>query len=72
MDPDAALQAARDALARIDALDAAEGDLITYIEDVNDAVGDALEHYRALDEWITKGGFLPKAWADTVGALPAL
>jgi hypothetical protein len=28
-----------------------------------DALEDALESYRALDEWLSKGGFLPTAWA---------
>ena len=23
-----------------------------------------LEHFDALDEWLSKGGFLPRAWRD--------
>jgi len=71
MDPDAALQTARDALARIDALDANE-DVPYYIEKRADQTEIVSESFRALDEWLTKGGFLPAAWAATVGALPAL
>jgi hypothetical protein len=26
-------------------------------------VDDALELYRALDEWVTRGGFLPAEWS---------
>lgn len=27
-----------------------------------DAMSDMVDHFEALDEWIAKGGFLPKAW----------
>ena len=63
MDPDAALAAAREAAALAD--EATNGARL-------ESALEALEHYQALDEWISKGGFLPRAWASTVGALPAL
>jgi len=39
-----------------------------YIEKRADQTEIVSESFRALDEWITKGGFLPAAWS----ALPAL
>jgi hypothetical protein len=64
MDPNQALADARDAIARIDALeaegrDAGQNDM----EAIWYASVEATEAYRALDEWISKGGFLPEAWA---------
>jgi hypothetical protein len=66
MDPDAALDAAREALEALDARDERQR---TWS---NPELESLVESFRALDEWITKGGFLPAAWAATVGALPAL
>jgi hypothetical protein len=63
MDPDAALKQAR---ACAEDYDTETGN------PAYEAAIEALEAYRALDDWITDGGFLPKAWAATVGALPAL
>ena len=59
MDPDAALANAREA-AKV-AEDAANGD-----SDSAElyALREALEAYGVLDDWITKGGFLPAAWAN--------
>jgi hypothetical protein len=57
MDPDTALANAREA-AKV-AAEAANGDS----NDAEiDALREALEAYQALDEWLTKGGFRPKAW----------
>ena len=57
MDPNQALADAREAAKKVDALDGADdiyGELI--------AANDALTAYRNLDDWLTKGGFLPTEW----------
>jgi hypothetical protein len=60
MDPNQALTDAREAAKVAD--EAAEGDS----NDAEiDALRDALESYRALDEWLTRGGFLPTDWRDS-------
>lgn len=56
MDPNATLQALRAAL-------------IDYDQAIRKSVADeaadrALEAFRALDEWIAKGGFLPEDWKE--------
>ena len=59
MDPDVALFAARAALKVAD--DAAEGDS----NDAEiDALREAVDAYRALDCWISTGGFPPESWAS--------
>lgn len=67
MNPDTALDEARFALTQFNTLkdDPTNPNVISAAEDLADS-------FAALDEWITKGGFLPEAWAATVGALPAL
>jgi len=67
MDPDVALAAARKACELVEIIDE-ELDPEALIA----AVALALGYYQTLDEWITKGGFLPKEWASTVGALPSV
>lgn len=57
MDPDAALATARSAIAAIRKGEDSHGEFMT---DAHDDLADAFE---ALDGWITKGGFLPAAWA---------
>lgn len=53
MDPNATLAAIRDVLSRLQNAD-----------ESRDGMLDELEiHVRALDDWITNGGFLPTAWA---------
>ena len=58
MDPDVTLALLRKAVAEFDAMS---------WETDNDAramaAHDAVEHARALDEWLSKGGYLPKDWA---------
>lgn len=66
MDPNETLRIARAGIARVDALeiegnDAGQND----VEDINDAAFDALEAYRQLDHWITRGGFLPDEWGKS-------
>lgn len=56
MDPDAALTNARSALAAIRAGEDSQGELMT------DALDDLADAFEALDQWLTKGGFLPRAW----------
>jgi hypothetical protein len=54
MDPNATLQALRAALSDYDQ---------AIRKSVADEAADrALEAFRALDEWITRGGFLPEDW----------
>lgn len=68
MDPNAALAAIRDGLAAIDAIrdGSADPDANTYAN----AAADIVEHTRALDEWLSKGGFPPNAWTETPVAFP--
>lgn len=54
MDPDANLAEMRQL---------AKSDLSEFNEDIHRLA----ELVLALDEWILRGGFLPKAWRDTVG-----
>jgi hypothetical protein len=55
MDPNATLAIIRDALRDF-------GDAT--MRDEADAAADVLvEHVQALDEWLTRGGFLPADWA---------
>ena len=53
MDPNEALAIIRAAAERY------RDDLSTEVEDL----APALEAFEALDEWLSKGGFLPGAWA---------
>ena len=56
MDPNQALEDARARVALLDATD---------VDDLEDSIGlmqEAIEAYRALDEWLPKGGFFPNAW----------
>lgn len=71
MDPNAALTTARAALAKArelidlqqaDELAAAAGEPTPTDEMVTDALGESLEHFEALDGWISSGGFLPTEW----------
>lgn len=55
MDPDQVLRLAREANAN--SLTTSDSDLAAELAD------EALNHYADLDEWLSKGGFLPKAWA---------
>lgn len=67
MDPNAALTEVRTSLAVVEALIA---DAEVWEEDARYALGDdgkdaveaLVEHVRALDEWLSKGGFSPAAW----------
>lgn len=56
MDPNEALKQLRELL----------GDGTTFIdvhpEELSDHLGMACEYFQALDEWIQKGGFLPREW----------
>lgn len=58
MDPNATLKALREA---VEALEAGipHLDPLGKYEDARDVV----EHFRALDEWLARGGFAPKDWA---------
>jgi hypothetical protein len=58
MDPDEALRLLR----------AAIGDLAV----VNDeAAGEVVEHFTALDGWLSAGGFLPSAWQPKTSSASA-
>ena len=56
MDPNQALEGAREAYAAaLEAEKNADSDLIDFLQS-------AVESYQALDEWPSRGGFLPTAW----------
>ena len=58
MDPDKCLDEALEVAREIvDALDGSEP------YDIDDAANTLAERVIALDEWLRKGGFLPKPWA---------
>lgn len=57
MDPDAALQLVRDGIVELRA--AAEGDSNDAEIEAAHELADAVQ---ALDEWLSKGGFLPADW----------
>lgn len=59
MDPDAALANLREAVQRAEELadpDRSDPEV--------DALWDALTAARALDQWLSSGGFLPTAWQN--------
>jgi len=58
MDPNETLRTMREAIARYD-------NAIKLV-DADDAASDVLDAARALDEWLSHGGFLPKAWKDSL------
>lgn len=61
MDPNATLFEIRDRQAAVkEALDG-DGDLAEAADELVDLV-------KALDDWLTAGGFLPAAWGDRVSA----
>ncbi|MGW6054453.1 hypothetical protein [Streptomyces sp. NPDC055189] len=56
MDPDAALASLRRAVDGLDSVAANPA------QDWSGELIDVLEHVAALDEWISRGGFLPGDW----------
>ncbi|MEV8321416.1 hypothetical protein AB0Q95_45480 [Streptomyces sp. NPDC059900] len=60
MDPDAALIRLRRAAEGIDSIAADPA------QDWSGELIDVLEHVAALDEWISRGGFLPGDWRTAV------
>lgn len=63
MDPDAALEDARQAARRWRTF--ADDDLAGN-DDEHDAAYDLIEAFDTLDRWLSGGGFLPAAWRHTV------
>jgi len=61
MDPNKALEVARTELERMDAL--GDSDDALDQEAAQEAQREVAEAFRALDEWISYGGFLPASWA---------
>lgn len=61
MDPDAALAAIRKAVRELNKV--RDGATIADLDQLDYLIYEFVEHVEALDEWITKGGFLPAAWA---------
>ena len=53
MDPNTALTLIRQICERVDQMEA---------EDIDPLLGDLVDQFTALDEWLVKGGFLPKDW----------
>ena len=64
MDPNEALKKARAALTAC----RKANDEGRY-DDERDEAESALSHFEALDEWLTKGGFMPDAWYQRRGAI---
>jgi hypothetical protein len=58
MDPNEALRRLRAAVAALGAIPAADGTPLA------EHGADVLEHWEALDQWLTRGGFLPDGWAQ--------
>jgi hypothetical protein len=58
MDPNATLAAIRQAIADVNG--AQPGDSIAHFQEASLRLA---EHVEVLDEWLTRGGFLPYAWA---------
>lgn len=66
MDPDAALTnllAAVAEIQRLEDLDIAPGEVPAHDLSVANAARDAAESADALHGWLSRGGFLPAAWA---------
>lgn len=62
MDPNAALAEIRETAAIVrDRIDRGED------PDVDGSVSVLVEHVEALDEWLSKGGFLPQDWLRGIG-----
>jgi hypothetical protein len=59
MDPNAALAAIREAITSLQ-------EPTDDTEDAWNQVDELVDHVVALDEWLTKGGFLPDAWASAI------
>ena len=58
MDPDEALRLAREAAGELLQAD----DDGNFTDPATTNLGQLIEAFTALDEWLTKGGFLPKDW----------
>lgn len=56
MDPDEALRQLREAIATLNQDD--------HRREI--AAEQVVDHFQALDEWLSRGGFLPKAWGAAV------
>lgn len=69
MDPNAALETIRAASNELDALTEPDRGFDVPTE-ILSAAADLTESVFALDEWITKGGFLPTAWTPTPAPEP--
>lgn len=64
MDPTVTLNELRHELEDLQGIVFAKGDLGHYgFEELEDAVRKVQEHFEALDNWLTNGGFLPGAWS---------
>jgi hypothetical protein len=60
MDPDAALERLRKAMAELEYL--LPGPDILKTTHLEDAVPEALEAFDELDRWLSRGGFAPAEW----------
>ena len=57
MDPEVALAEIREQIEEFDGL--SEDNFVDALR----AADQITEHFKALDEWLSNGGFLPSAWA---------
>lgn len=62
MDINSALEDVREAMARARRYMDAETGAAVFCEVPNHTVGDLLEAFADMDEWLSKGGFLPTDW----------
>jgi hypothetical protein len=61
MDPNATLMAIRELIKQIEAYDNHMGS-VAHISEQAELGLDLAEQITALDQWLSKGGFLPSAW----------
>ena len=70
MDPDEALKNARKALSRLRTLESMRLDTGLSDEpeigadDARELLSELADAFAALDQWLSAGGFLPRAWRD--------
>lgn len=65
MDPNVTLKEIRDLVRDVD--NAVDGKVRMSTQGLADAAEEIADKFRELDEWVSKGGFLPKAWQQPAG-----
>jgi hypothetical protein len=57
MDPDETLRRIREQIQNVPSADEQPEAVLDYAYDA------LVEHFQALDEWLSKGGYVPRAWS---------